>query len=84
VEPEGGETGKRRVRGEADAAGGAAKKKPRSVCPQQRKDVDQKTQRQALSGLFRQSVRSLLIWRRPYQKIFDRHLCFDLCVLKAL
>ena len=29
--------GKRRVRGEADAAGGAAKKKPRSVCPHQRR-----------------------------------------------
>jgi hypothetical protein len=36
ADPAGGGTGKRRVRGEADAAGGAAKKKPPSVCPHQR------------------------------------------------
>ena len=36
AEPAGGSTDKRRVRGEADEAGGAAKKKPRSVCPHQR------------------------------------------------
>ena len=36
AEQAGGGTGKRRLRGEADAAGVAAKKKPRSVCPHQR------------------------------------------------